>query len=276
VDCSIAESLRRYAGEHGLFVEGSTSLPDGPEDLQRFGTHLRRASEMGARVVRIAMGGRRYEQFERFEGFEAFASRSLESLRLAEPLAARYGVCLALENHKDFRVDGMLGILERMASAHLGVCVDTGNSIALLEDPLDAVRAYAPWARSVHLKDMAVCEHEDGFLLAEVPLGEGSLDLRAMAETLREARPEARFTLEMPTRDPLRVPCLTDRYWRVMRDVPGRDLARTLRWIRAAESSTGPLPEVGRRPIEEQVRLEEQAIRKCLVYASKHLDLGLP
>ena len=46
---------------------------------------------------------------------------------------------------------------------------------------------YAKWAFSVHLKDMAVQEYEHGFLLAEIPLGKGILDLKRMIATLHGA-----------------------------------------------------------------------------------------
>ena len=46
----------------------------------------------------------------------------------------------------------------------------------------------------------------------------------------------------MITRDPLPIPCLTEKYWAAMGDVPGRDLARTLRMVRAKKSV---LPTIG-------------------------------
>ena len=39
------------------------------------------------------------------------------------------------------------------------------------------------------------------------------LDLPRIVRTLKSARPEIRLNLEMITRDPLKVPCLSDRYW---------------------------------------------------------------
>src|SRR5262249_18069033 len=154
------------------------------------------------------------------------------SLTLAEPVVARHGVRLAVENHKDLRADELVGVLKRLGSRHVGACVDTGNSIALLEDPLETAEALAPWAFTTHLKDMGVQEYEEGFLLSEVPLGEGFLDLKRVVGVLRRARPEVRFNLEMITRDPLKVPCLAPKYWATFADLPGRHLARTLALVR--------------------------------------------
>ena len=272
-DEAYVSRLRRYAEDHDLFIEGSTTLPRNTAEIERFETHVRTAKSAGAKVVRIAVGGRRYEQFDRLEQFNAFAERSWRSIQLAEPVAARHGIKLAIENHKDFRVPQMLGILEKLGSEYVGVCVDTGNSFALLEDPMEVTRAYAPWAHAVHLKDMVVREYEDGFLLADVPLGEGLLDLPEMVRILRSARPEIQFSLEMATRDALKVPCLTEKYWATFDRVGGAELARALRYVRAGASSKKSLPKVSHLPLGEQVKLEEENITRCLRYASQHLNL---
>ena len=271
-DQDYAARLRRKADAYEMFVEGSVSLPKQPSDIERFKAALRTAKQAGARVIRTAIGGRRYEQFGDAGQFEAFAARSLKSLQLATPLAARQRMRLAIENHKDWRIDQMLDIIKRLGSEYVGVCVDTGNSFALLEEPMAVVESYAPVAFSAHLKDMAVGEYEEGFLLADVPLGEGLLDLAGMVEILRKANPDIRFSLEMATRDALKVPCLTDKYWATLADVPGSDLARALRYVRANASSES-LPKVNHMPLDELVKLEEDNIKQSLAFAKEHLNL---
>ena len=264
--------LRQKAEAFDMFVEGSTSLPKDRYAVDKFDATVKTAKQAGAKVIRIAIGGRRYEQFSKAEQFKAFAERSLKSVQLAEPVAARHRMRLAIENHKDWRINQMLDMLRRISSEYVGVCVDTGNSFALLEDPMTVVEAYAPYAFAAHLKDMAVAEYEDGFLLADVPLGQGLLDLPRMVHVLRKARPEIRFSLEMATRDPLKVPCLTEKYWVTFADVPGSDLARTIRYVRT-NSTQGRLPKVNHLPPNELVRLEEANVKKCLAFAKEHLNL---
>ena len=82
-------------------------------------------------------------------GYEIGDSRTFRRLPInrgvaapAEVVAARAGIRLAVENHKDWRIDEMLGWLKRLSS-NAGVCLDTGNSIALLEDLHEVVDAYA-------------------------------------------------------------------------------------------------------------------------------------
>jgi sugar phosphate isomerase/epimerase len=63
-------------------------------------------------------------------------------------------VPLAIENHKDWTADEMAALMKEKASRWLGVCLDTGNNIALLDDPMATVEALAPYAISTHIKDM--------------------------------------------------------------------------------------------------------------------------
>jgi len=108
------------------------------------------------------------------------------------------------------------------------------------------VEAYAPHAFTSHLKDMGVQEYQDGFPAVGGPLGDGFLDLPKMIATLRRAQPQIHFNLEMITRDPLKVTCLTEKYWATMGDTPAGRLAETLAMVRANAAKKTVAP--GNRP----------------------------
>ena len=149
---------------------------------------------------------------------------------------------------------------------------DMGNSISLLEDPMATVEAYAAYALATHIKDMGVQDYPDGFLLSEVPLGDGFLDLARMVQVLRKARPGVRLALEMITRDPLPVPCLTPKYWATMSDTPARQLAEFLELVRG-KASKKPLPRVRGLNRDQQLEFEDQNVRRCLAYSRDALRL---
>ena len=265
--------LRQKVEEHGMYLEGAVRLPKDRSDIERFTTEVRCAREAGAKVLRtVLLGGRRYEQFSHIEDFRDAANRAEQSVKLAEPVVAKSDVLLAIENHKDYRSDELADLCKRLSSRHVGACVDSGNSIALLEDPMQVIETLAPWAFTVHLKDMAVAEYDQGFLLSEVPLGEGFLDLPKTIARLLRARPDIRFNLEMITRDPLRVPCLTDKYWATSPSIRGHTLARALTLVRKHKPAQ-PLPRVSNRPTKEQLALEAENVRKSLTYAREQLGL---
>jgi sugar phosphate isomerase/epimerase len=241
--------------------------------VARFEAEVRTAQEAGAGIVRTVMlDGRRYESFETAESFKQFADKAWQALVRAEPIVRKHRVRLAIENHKDWRVPELLGILKRMSSEYVGLCVDTGNSISLLEDPLEVIKAYAPFAFTTHLKDMGVQEYEDGFLLSEVPLGDGFLDLPRIVGLLEKANPDIPINLEMITRDPLKVPCLREKYWATLEDLPASELAKALALIRE-HASKKPLPRVTGLSSDEQVAFEEENVRRSFDYARKNLAL---
>lgn len=262
------KKLRERFAELGMFLEGIVRSPTEEKDLERFEAEIRTAKACGAEVVRTVLSpGRRYEVFSAAEDYPRFAAKAEQSLKLAEPIARKHKIKLAVENHKDFRVDELAALMKHFDSEFIGVCLDTGNNIALLDEPLAAARALAPWTFTVHLKDMGVEEAKDGFLLSEVPLGRGLLDLTAIVRAVRQANPKVRFNLEMITRDPLSIPCLSEKYWATLGRVPGRDLAQTLSLVRMAKKE--PLPRISKLPVAEQLKAEDRHVRESFAFAAR-------
>jgi sugar phosphate isomerase/epimerase len=262
-----ARRARAKCEQFGMYYEGQVTLPKSDADLDRFATDVRLSKEAGANLVRAAaLSGRRYETFDSGESFRAFAEQSWKSVSLAEPVLKMTGVKLALENHKDWRAEEFVQRLKTLSSEWIGVCVDTGNNVALLEEPHAVVEALAPFALSSHLKDMAVEPNAEGFLLSEVPLGEGFLDVKRIIQTLEKANPRIQFNLEMITRDPLRIPCLTEKYWATMPGVLARELAAALALVKEKRSAK-PLPRTAGLQAAQQRDLEDRHVRQSFHFA---------
>lgn len=267
-----AAGLKDYAAKHGLYLEAIVWPPTDKEDVRRFDAELSTAVIAGAKAARTTIiPGRRYEQFRSLEEFQAAAANGQRMLELAAPVAEKHRMPIAVENHKDQRDAERIALFEHIDSEFVGACVDTGNSFALLEDPLQTVRDFAPWAHSVHLKDQALQLYDEGFLLADIPLGQGGLDLKAMVTILKKAKPAVRFSLELITRDPLKVPCLTEGFWTTFPNLPGRELARTLKYVR--DHSSDNLQYISKMSEQEQVAREDLNVRQSLDYARDELGL---
>ena len=251
----------------GLYLEGSVSLPKKAEDVETFQKDILAAKEAGAKVIRtVCLSGRRYENFKSLQAFNEFARDSILSLQLAEPVVRKHKIRLAIENHKDWRAAELFDIMKKVESEWVGVNIDFGNNVALIENPMTVVRTLAPYVFSTHVKDMGVKEYADGFLLSEVPLGEGLLDLKAMFEICRKNNPDVTFNLEMITRDPLRIPCLTTDFWETMPSVPAKEVADTLQMVRKQSFSTD-LPTVSQLNDEQRLSVEEANIIESLRYS---------
>lgn len=271
LDAGYLKTLRERAEQYGMYLEVMASLPK--EDTSAFEAVVKAAKETGALCLRAAcLSGRRYETFETLADWQKFITDSISAIARALPIVEKYRLPLALENHKDWTLEELRSIVTDKKSEYLGVCLDTGNNIALLDDPMEFVEALAPFAISTHLKDMGVQSYRDGFLLSELPFGEGFLDIKRIVSTIRKARPQTRITLEMITRNPLEVPCLTDKYWVTFQQRNGKYLARTLRML-LANTKLHDLPRLDHLDQGAQLRLEEDNVKQCLHYARNQLSL---
>ena len=273
IDDARARRLRREAEDSGMYIEGIVKPPKRRSDLDRFDAEMKSAAAVGAKAVRSTIfTGRRYEYFDSRAQYKEHDAQSRRSLELAAPIAEKYQVGFAPENHKDHRVDERVDALRRIGSEYVGVCVDTGNNFSLLEDPVHTAEALAPWALAVHIKDQAVQPYPDGFLFGDIPLGQGFIDLKKIVEVLRHAKPEINFTLELLTRDPLQVPCLRPDYWRTFPDLPAVELAATLRTVR--DHAADELQYPSRLDLDAQVALEESNVRQSIEFARSRLGLA--
>lgn len=262
-----AKKIRDIREKSGLYLEGSIAVPRKPEDVPKFEQEVINAKEAGAQILRtVTSSGRRYEVYHSPEAVQEFKKNALASLQLAEPVLRKYKVKLAIENHKDWRADELVSTLKQLQSEWIGVTLDFGNSISLLEDPMAVIETLVPYIFSTHVKDMGVEEYPDGFLLSEVPLGKGFLDLPKIIALCRQHNPSVTFNLEMITRDPLEIPCLKNAYWAAFNGVPGSDLARTLRMVRQNKYKSS-LPRVSQLSIEDRLAIEEKNILECLAYS---------
>jgi len=84
------------------------------------------------------------------------------------------------------------------------------------------------------------------------------------------------FALEMITREPLKIPVFTKKYWATFDDtyspLPGRDLARVLEIVRTTPPKT-PLTRTAGLSPADGLKLEDDMINRSIVYARKNLSL---
>jgi 3-oxoisoapionate decarboxylase len=263
--------LRARAEQLGMYVEAFLSLPRNG-DVAAFERSVVAAKEAGAICGRVAcLGGRRYETFDTLDAWKAFVKSSHDALALAVPILEKHKFPAAIENHKDWTLDEHVDLIKKYSSEYLGVLFDFGNSISLLDDPNEQVERLAPYIISTHVKDMGLEPYDDGFLLSEVPMGEGMLDLAKLYRTIQTARPATKFSLEMITRDPLKIPVLTEKYWATFPDRGGRYLARTMKLVR--DKGTKGLPVVSKLSETERGELFDRNNAACLKYSREKLGV---
>jgi 3-oxoisoapionate decarboxylase len=270
------KKFRARLESYDMYLVSDPRLPKDASELAAFDEQVRAFKEAGARCFHAAITGRRYEEFDALEPWKAMFDRVKKQSAMIEPVLRKHRIALAYENHKGYRAAEQAAWLKSMGSEWLGVCLDFGNNMSLCEDPMDTCKTLAPYIIFTHIKDMAVEPYEDGFLLSEVVMGTGMLDLKGMVQILRQKDPNMIFTLEMITRDPLKIPVYTPKYWVTFDDtaspLPGRELAHMLDLVRKNPPKQ-PLPKTTGLSLEEQVKLEDKYNLACIEYARKNLDM---
>jgi len=175
-------SLRREAEAAGLYIE----LGTGGTDPGHLGEALRAAKTLGSPVLRTFVGGFRWHS--EITG-AALVSQAAKNLREALPVAEKLGVRIALENHLDLTTAELLDLLGAVGSDCLGVCLDTGNGLGLLEDPVASAEALAPHTFTTHLKEFRAVLRREGLVLRGAPLGQGDVPNADIVPILRQSNP---------------------------------------------------------------------------------------
>lgn len=216
--------VRQKADALGLYLELGTAGTN-PDHLENM---VRAAHVLGSTVVCTFVGKPRPTSAQEME---QIVSAAAAEIRQVLPVCERYGIGLALENNQDLTTEELLTLLEQIDSRWVGVCFDTGNPLAVLEDPLESARAVASLVKTIHLKDYQLAARPDGFSLLECALGEGVVDLRGIVDLVRSEAPQATLNIETSAgTHPM--PVLEEAYLERFPETPVVALGRTLRLVR--------------------------------------------
>jgi sugar phosphate isomerase/epimerase len=271
-DPDAVRKLRDKMQTYDMYVLFDIPLPRNEADVERWDAAVKAASEVGAYGLHAALTQRRYEQFNTMEEYKKSFEQNQAMVALAEPVLRKYKMRLALENHKGWRAVEQAAWMKRLGSDYVGVHLDFGNNVSFLEDPMFTLETLKPWIFSCHIKDMGVQAYDKGFLLSEVPLGDGFLDLKKMVDTLRAKNPDMPMDLETITRDPLEIPIYTEKYWATFEDIPGHQVARMMEIVEKNPPKK-PLPRTTGLDAAARKRLEEDNNLACIRYARQKLGL---
>jgi len=277
IELELAAKLGKRIKAYGMeLVLDTPPLPVEEGQLYRFDFALGACKAAGVRCLRTALAERRYEQFDSVMAFQRSFERLKNNVALAVPMLEKNRIRLAIENHGDWRAAEFADWLDRLDCEYVGVCFDFGESMALCEDPADTLRTLAPYIFMCHIKDVAVDTYQDGFLLSEVALGDGILNLKEMVRTLRAKDPNMPFYLDVATRDPVKVPVSTDKYRAAFSNtyspLPDKDVVNILDIVRNNPPKK-PLPQITGLNPAAAVRLEDESNLKCIDWARKNLEL---
>jgi len=252
LDYGYVAALREKAAALGLYLELGASGTN-PDYLQNM---VRTAHVLGSPVVRTVIDRPRPTTASAIGEWLAVSAREL---RETLPTCERYAVTLAMENGPQITTRELLNLLEMIDSRWVGVCFDSANPLAVMEDPVEVAGALAPLARTVHLKDCGLSARPDGFSLVGCALGEGVVDLASVLELISTHAPRINLNIEtFVGKQPLAV--LEDQYLAQFPETPARALGRTLRLVRDRGLSHTPTVPTERGASEDELLAEEDEL----------------
>lgn len=119
------------------------------------------------------------------------------------PLIEKYNMKVAIENHCDLWSDEVIWMVKQIDHPLVGACLDTMNAQNLLEGIASCIEKMAPYTFCCHFCDTRVVVDPDGVHSYGCALGEGSIDLVKVINTLRREAPAELDTIDLEIEMPL-------------------------------------------------------------------------
>lgn len=286
-DPAYLAKVKDHATRRGISIDGAIgcicSSASGwrpangtPEAYLRKGMRVTKA--VGGTCMRVFIGGpvdRRGPV-----AIETHIENTIRTLRAVRNESLDLGVKVAIENHGDISARETLGLIETAGKDYVAACLDTGNPMWLMEDPMLTLEVLGPYTVTTHIRDSAVFEHPRGAAFQWVALGDGSVDFAKLLALFQQVCPKSAVQLEIITgRPPQLLPYLEAEYWKVFSKLPAADFARFERLAKSGRPYQGPMliTGTGKQPPEYEAALKEQQrvdLERSLVVA-RSLGVGL-
>ncbi|NWF83525.1 MAG: sugar phosphate isomerase/epimerase [Bryobacteraceae bacterium] len=271
--------LRLETGGGGFFPRSAEELPSRVEYMR---AQIRRAAAMGSPLARFVIAGSRAGLPP--GSVEQHIETVVKMVRAVRSQALDAGVKIAFEVHKDLQAWEFKTLVEAAGRDAVGIYLDTGNPVFVMEDPMQTVETLAPYAVTVHLRDSVVYEHPRGAAVQWVPLGEGVVDFKAIVARVAEACPNVAVYIKPITgRAPEILNYFEPGFWKLYPNARAADLARFMRLAKSgrpyertmviADVPGGPKPAP---ELEAALRYQQREhLERSVEYGKKTLDLGI-
>lgn len=279
--------IREKAKSLGLHIEtgGGSSLPRSAEDLPVKAAYLRgqirRAAAIGSPLVRTLLASDRYSMPP--GSTEQHIATMVKLLRSVRSEAIDSGVKIAIEVHKDLSAWEFRDLVEEAGPDYVGIYLDTGNPVFVMEHPLTTVETLGKYALTLHLRDSVVYEHKNGIAVQWAPLGEGTVDFRQIIAKASELCPGVHIYIKPVTgRPPVVMPVYDEEHWKKwFPRSRASDLARFLSLAKQGQPYDKPVvvEDLQGRAVpphfQEAIRYQQKDhLERSLRYARETLGLG--
>lgn len=194
--------IRSSAESHNLYLEYNVSFnaPSDPRVNSTVRNALINAEAMGADLVKFSLDIERprplYGSCYHPDVMRQLADRYNE-FQHNIPLMEDLGLRISIENHCDTYADEIVWLIRQLGHDDIGACVDTINSLAVLEGPEKCIEKMAPYANCCHFCDNKLVIDPDGTHSIGTVIGQGDFDCSKILAELEKHAPLERITFEV-------------------------------------------------------------------------------
>lgn len=239
------------------------------------------AKAVGANSMRCFMGASADRRGK--YPITALMENTIKTFQSVAPRAREIGVKIALENHSgDMQAREVRTIIEESGKDIIASCLDTGNPMWVVEDPLVTLEVLGPYVVTTHVRDSVVYEHPRGAAAQWVALGDGIIDFHKFFDRFAQLGPKASVQLEIITgRPPTVLPYFEDQFWKVFPDARSSEFAHFVKLAHDGHPYGGFMViEDGDKHAPEEYRAALQAqqkrdLERSLDYAKNGLGVGI-
>lgn len=278
-------NVRAWVKEAGLHIEtgGGAILPKSADTYAATVATLRknieRAAAVGSPIVRGLLAGDRYTMPP--GPVEKHIETTVKVLKEVRSQVVDAGVKIAIENHKELQAWETRAVIETAGKDFVGSYLDTGNPVFVAEDPMTTVEELGPLAVTFHLRDSVVYEQKDGIAVQWVPLGEGTVDFKAIVNRAAELIPAGTYIHCKPitARPPVILKVYSDEWTKWFPRGRAKDLTRFIQLAKSGQPYDAPhltadVPKLREKYMEALKAQQLDHMQRSLEYCRKELKLG--
>lgn len=207
VDCESTDEaqllrIREAAENHNLYLEYNFSLDEefDPRLTHTLEEGIRIAHTLGSDIGKVSLDLRRPRPLSASRHHPDIMSqlkKVVDQTTAVLPLVEKTGVKLAFENHTESFASEILWLIDEINHPMVGACVDTANSVMVLEDPMIAIESLAPRSFTNHFCDHRIERDQFGCRFTGVAMGDGDIDLEKALKIFKESSSMERINIEV-------------------------------------------------------------------------------
>jgi len=207
VDCESTDEaqlikIKDAAKDHGLYLEYNFSLDEefDPRLTHTLEQGIKIAHTLGTDIAKVSLDLRRPRPLCASRHHPDIMKQLIHIAKLTQkvvPLLKDTGVKLAFENHTESFASEILWLIDEVNHPSVRACVDTANSVMVLEDPMTAIEILAPRSFTNHFCDHRIERDQFGCKFTGVACGDGDIDLKKALEIFKNTSSMNRINIEV-------------------------------------------------------------------------------